>query len=95
MFWRLLVTVIGGFAAHQLEQPIDVLTGGTRWGRFLRYAVGSLALIPFRHLVFSYLQGRGSKRFDDDLLTADLLTLGGFGTGVLLGHIADGEKNAR
>lgn len=89
MVWRLLATLVGGFATHQLDKPISAMFGKTRWGLLMRYAAGYLAVIPFRMVLVGKMRERGDRRLEDDLLTNDLLIGGAFGTGVLLGYLFD------
>ena len=90
MIWRLLATVLGGFGAHRLYSPTARF--GPRWGQLLRYALGCLLIIPFRLMVIGKLRDvNAGKRIEDDILMGDLLTLGGFGTGVFLGYLTDSD----
>lgn len=89
MIWRLIAALVGGFAAHQLDRPISAMFNGSRWGLLMRYAVGYLALIPFRIVLIGKIRERGERRLEDDLLANDLLVGGAFGTGVMLGYLFD------
>lgn len=87
MIWKLLLSMIGGVVMHLLfYKPTRPF--GPRWGMMIRYAIGSLAVMPFRLLISDELHTL-DKHPHEKQVASDLLALGSFGTGVLIGHAAE------
>ena len=59
---------------------------GQEWGTLMRYAVGSLGMIPAKFLILHSCEKERRMKF---LLSADLLALLTFGGGVLIGRLLD------
>ncbi len=61
---------------------------GPRWGMMIRYAIGSLAVMPFRMMIADELHSL-DKHPNERQIVADLLALGSFGSGVATGHMIE------
>ena len=84
---KLILSVIGGLATHLLHKPTRRM--GPRLGSLARYAIGELALIPFREAVSDSLPDAMTRR--ERGIVASLLAAGAFGAGVFIGFILDGH----
>ena len=90
MIIRLFISTLFGFLLHQTYHPTKRF--GERWGNLLRYAIGGLALMPVRALLW---QGFGKLSNSNDpngrLAIIDLLALLTLGGGAMIGHLFDKE----
>jgi hypothetical protein len=96
LFVRLFLVFLSGIAAHQSYGPTRRF--GTRWGSILRYAIGIVLFIPSQIIVKASIP----REIPGDLwgeverdITAGLLAAGAVGTGVLAGHMLDGDAERK
>lgn len=96
MLWiKLLSTVLAGFGMHQFYRPSQ--TFGPRWGSLIRYAVGTIGMLPFLILINRQISNphhTPSPEGQDERLTVSyLVTAVAFGTGTFLGHMVDRARS--
>lgn len=88
---KLMAAVLIGLAGHRTWRPTRQF--GNRLGNLVRYAIGLLMFIPTQIIVKSSLPKHAEIDTDEaerDLI-AGLLSAGAIGTGVMVGHILDGN----
>jgi hypothetical protein len=89
---KLIAAVLVGLAGHRTWKPTRQF--GDRLGNLVRYAIGLLLFIPTQIIIKSSLPRHAQIDSDEaerDLVSG-LLAAGAIGSGVMLGHVLDGDE---
>ena len=88
MWYRFLSSFILGFLLHKFTYR-PTRRFGPKWGLLMRYAIGSLGLVPARLFIW---QGLNHDNESERFIISHLLSLFTFGPGVVLGHLLNRKK---